>query len=227
MVKFTIFKNIKTIKHMIKHLKHGIVIYNPGYAGNFLTRVFSIGNEVVMQLPKELLKQNQYPVDEKLALYSFSQIQSNYLNWQRFHRDWVDFYDYELLDTKFNNDECTHIMFSMHEPEFNKNLDKLTSIKNVKFFYVDLDLNKHADWLFKSQQDLNFKYRMDETANYLMLPNELPNLQHINLSKIIDSEEGFILEYKRICSVFGITEHVPEAVMLYRDWYSVRVQGKI
>jgi len=210
---------------MIENLKHIIIIYNPGYAGNFLTRVFSLGDEVVTHFPKQTLLSNIVNMDKKISLYSFSQVNNNYLNWQKFHRAWPDFYDYELFKLKFKETNCTHIVFSMHEPEFNKHLIKLQSIKNIEFLFVDLNLEKYENWINKSKQYLNFKYRLDEELNYFELSKKITN--KINLSKIIESEEGFLSEYQRICSIVGIQEYIPEATILYKDWYSVRVQGKI
>lgn len=210
---------------MLNDLEHFIIVYNPGYAGNFLIRLFSLGEEVVPQLPLNLLVENNsrvYSTNDRLDLYSFSDIRSQYLNWQKFHRNWTDFSHYEKL-------KCTlhpgykHIIFAMHVPELEMHKPVLQSIRNIKYFYVDLDLEKYSDWINSSQQDLNFKYRIDEKLKYKCLVDRAAPDQLINLTSMLDSPEGFLQEYCRICAIMGVAPLKEQALILYKEWYTTRV----
>ena len=210
---------------MLKDLEHFIIVYNPGYAGNFLLRLFSLGEEVVPQLPVNLLVENDsrvYSSDDRLDLYSFSTIRSQYMNWQKFHRDWTDFSHYEKLNCTLHPD-YKHIVFAMHVPELEMHKPALQSIQNIKYFYVSLDLEKYSSWIDSAQQDLNFKYRIDEKSKYQFLVDRAAPDQLINLTAMLDSPDKFLQEYCRICTVMKITPVKDQALVLYRDWYDTRV----
>jgi hypothetical protein len=216
---------------MLKDLEHFIIVYNPGYAGNFLLRLFSLGEEVVPQLPVNLLVENNsrvYSSDDRLDLYSFSTIRSQYVNWQKFHRDWIDFSHYEKLICTLHPD-YKHIVFAMHVPEVEIHKPMLQSIQNIKYFYVDLDLEKYSSWLNSAQQDLNFKYRIDEKSKYQTLVDRAVPDQLINLTAMLESSDKFLQEYCRICAVMKITPVKDQALALYQEWYITRVAyyGKI
>lgn len=210
---------------MLKDLEHFIIVYNPGYAGNFLLRLFSLGEEVVPQLPVNLLVENNsrvYSSDDRLDLYSFSTIRSQYVNWQKFHRDWIDFSHYEKLICTLHPD-YKHIVFAMHVPEVEIHKPMLQSIQNIKYFYVDLDLEKYSSWLNSAQQDLNFKYRIDEKSKYQTLVDRAVPDQLINLTAMLESSDKFLQEYCRICAVMKITPVKDQALALYQEWYITRV----
>lgn len=210
---------------MLKDLDHFIIVYNPGYAGNFLLRLFSLGEDVAPQLPVELLVENNlqvYNANNRLDLYSFSTIRSQYINWQKFHRNWIDFSHYEKINDILHSD-YKHIVFAMHVPELEIHKPKLQFIKNVKYFYVDLDLEKYSNWINAAQQDLNFKYRVDEKSKYQQLLDNCTPDQFINLTNMLDSLEGFLQEYYRICAIMGTAPLEEQALILYKEWYTTRV----
>jgi hypothetical protein len=210
---------------MLNDLEHFIIVYNPGYAGNFLLRLFSLGEEVVPQLPVNLLVENEsrvYSTNDRLDLYSFSTIRSQYINWQKFHRDWIDFSHYEKLNCMLHPD-YKHIVFAMHVPELEMHKPVLQSIQNIKYFYVDLDLEKYSSWLNSAQQDLNFKYRIDEKSKYQTLVDRAVPDQLINLTAMLESSDKFLQEYCRICAVMKITPVKDQALALYQEWYITRV----
>jgi hypothetical protein len=210
---------------MLKDLEHFIIVYNPGYAGNFLLRLFSLGEEVVPQLPVNLLVKNDsrvYSSNDRLDLYSFSTIRSQYMNWQKFHRDWIDFSHYEKLNCILHPNH-KHIVFAMHVPELEIHKPVLQSIQNIKYFYVDLDLEKYSSWIESAQQDLNFKYRIDEKSKYQNLVDCAVPDQLINLTAMLESSDKFLQEYCRICAVMKITPVESQALVLYQEWYDARV----
>lgn len=210
---------------MLTDLEHFIIVYNPGYAGNFLLRLFSLGEDVVPQLPVSLLDKNNlkiYNTTERMDLYSFSSVRSTYLNWQKFHTNWMGFNHCDKInDILYPN--YKRIVFAMHVPEFEMHKIKIQSVQKMKYFYVDLDLEKYGNWVDSAQQDLNFKYRVDEKSKYQqLLDNGAPD-QLINLTAMLDSLEGFLQEYCRICSLMKIAPLMEQAVTLYKEWYATRV----
>jgi hypothetical protein len=223
---------------MLTELKHSIIVYNPGYAGNFLIRLFSLGIEVMPQITVDTLtnltsnlrtilegknKLQKYSTKERLELYSFANVKSNYLNWQKFHRDWTDFGHYDRIKLISGYESYTHIMFAMHVPELELNSSSINAIQDVTYFYVDLDLEKYNNWIKSAQQDLNFKYRIDETFKYNLLLKNVDPAYKIDLTAILNSEDDFLKEYHRICSIMQIEPVDESALILYKDWYTTRV----
>lgn len=203
-----------------------IIVYNPGYAGNFLIRLFSLGTDIVPQMPITVIQDGSIPyysVDQRLSLYSFSKIRDRHLNWQKFHREWIDFQHYEIINNLLVDCNYTHIVFAIHVPELELHSSVIHTINNVTYFYVDLDLEKYGNWIRAAQKDLNFKYRIDETFKYdLLIENADPDYK-IDLTAILDSEDKFLKEYNRVCLIMKIQPVDEAALLLYRDWYATRV----
>ena len=202
-----------------------IIVYNPGYAGNFLIRLFSLETDIVPQMPADVIQESipYYSIDQRLRLYSFSKVREHHLNWQKFHREWTDFQQYENINNLLVDCNYTHIMFAMHAPELELYSPVIKTIQNVRYFYVDLDLEKYSNWIKSAQKDLNFKYRIDETVKYdLLLKNADPDYK-IDLTAMLDSEDDFLKEYRRVCLIMKIIPVDEAALLLYRDWYATRV----
>ena len=211
---------------MLKDLTHTIIVYNPGYAGNFLVRLFSLGTEVMPQIPINFLNNttlDSYNTAQRLELYSFSKVRNSYSNWQKFHKQWLDFQHYENMDNMSYTDNYTHVMFSMHAPELELYSSKLQTIEKVNYFYVDLDLDRYGSWIDSSRQDLNFKNRVDEDLKYKLLLDSSASDQRINLTVMLNSKDEFLQEYRRVCALMGFTPLDESAATLYDGWYDTRV----
>lgn len=203
--------------------KHIIIVYNPGYAGNFLQRLFSLGNEVVPQIPLNYLGIDSLDIN-RLELYSFKDVRSSFLNWQKFHRAWPTFYDYEKLKLKFfDNQDYTHVVFAMHFPEYEIFINDLNQISDIEYYYVDLDLSKYQKWINLSQKDLNYRYRLDEAERYDSLRSN-SKFKRIDLTSMLDSKPLFEMEYIHLCELMNLTVRLEDAVKLYDDWFDVRVR---
>lgn len=211
---------------MIDQINHVFVVYNPGYAGNFLIRLFSLDTAVVPQTTVELIDTEKFfdlSVEERSDFYSFAGVRTQYLNWQKFHRTWIDFYHYEQFESKLNNPHTYNtIIFGMHSPEYLRFQRQIQSIKHRQIVFVDLDENLYSNWIEQSQKDLNFKYRLDEAKIYNYLLDQ-HDQSKINLTAMLESTESFIHEYLRIAETLNVKAHVTDAVKFYKEWYETRV----
>jgi len=212
---------------MLDNIKHIFVVYNPGYAGNFLIRLLSLDTQVVPQITKELINTEKFfdlSNTERADLYSFSSVRTQFLNWQKFHRSWLDFHHYELFENRLKNyQQYTNIIFGMHSPEYLRFQDQISCIENYQVVFVDLDQTLYGDWIEKSQKDLNFKYRLDEKQIYEQMVSDTGNAVNIDLTEILESTEGFIREYIRVSNILGLETHIDSAKKLYTEWYETRV----
>jgi len=158
-------------------------------------------------------------VIDRTTLYSFSMVHRDFNDWQSFHRAWPDFYDRELYDAI----DCLcpgyykHVVYAIHPHEF----FKFGNLASGDLFRVNLDLSTYGNWVDQAQKKLKFTYRPNEWNEFKSLDLN-PNVCDINLTKMLDSQQGFVEEYTRICDKMNISTHVNLAMVLYQDWLSVR-----
>lgn len=209
-------------------MKSIFILYLPGHAGNFLTRVFSLGPDTVLHLPKDKLSNavdtDSLPdVTDRLAWYRFSKVKEMFGNWQEFHRSWPDFYDRALFADyiKLLDRVPENIVYSIHPYEFVRLLPNICVLKSRQLFYVELDLTKYLSWVESASKQLDFVYRPKETKQFEQFLTEF-NMEPISLTAMLDSEESFLKEYLRVCNVMSIVAQKADALELYRDWASVR-----
>ena len=210
-------------------MKTVIVLYMPGHAGNFVSRLFSLGAETMPLMQKKTMAEHVMQgiklsnTFDKLDNYLFSSMKENLNAWQQFHADWADYQDrssYRLLNV-FCDLRYSRIVFPLHPHEFAKDFE---SSDNDDFYYVDLDLDAWGHWVETSRQSLGFIDRPLELEQFTEF-KQLYNMQPISLTKLLDSEESFVEEYQRVCYRMQITPAVEQALELRRDWYNTRVIG--
>jgi hypothetical protein len=202
----------------------------PGYAGNFLTRLFGLSPETIPLVPIDILKQlvskNIVPsaVDDRVKYYSFEQVNDQYANWQEFHRAWPDFYNRKQVDY-FNTVHAqpySHVIYSIHPHEFNL-MEKDIVKTDADFYSVELT-DLYLPWVFENQKKLNFEYRPTyegELAQCNLLKTKY-NMKSIDLTNILSSKESFKAEYLKTVNDMGLTAVIDSAQNLYDGWMSVR-----
>lgn len=208
----------------MKSIKHIIIVYNPGYAGNFLARLFSLDRTVCPQV-KLNWAINDLDIfnTPRLNLYTFKEVVTQYESWQSFHREWSDLYNYHLLGTYFKEKNFSSIVFACHEPEFQLHQDLITSFDDKIILGVKIKDCTNLEWINLAQKDLNFKYRYQEKEFYSKFINSLDNTNLIDFDKILKSETDFLEEYNRISKLISIDADNSTALKFYQEWYAERV----
>lgn len=209
-------------------MKTIIIMYMPGHAGNFLSRLFSLGEETIPQVPLGVLSghiQVELPhcADDRLPVYSFKQVNSMYSSWQNFHRQWPDFKnhaDFELLNL-LNNAKYSTVVHAIHPAEFFYHERDFSVLEEVSFWCVELSLEIHGAWVGRYQKQLGFVNRPGEDRLFDRYKNKY-QMNTINLNLFLTSTESFLQEYTRLASAMGITLMPAQATKLYHDWISVR-----
>lgn len=209
---------------MLADVVYNFIVYIPGYAGNFLQRVFSLSPSVTPVVTRGQLSNwivsGVVPSNE---LFDFTSVNTKYADWQAFHNDYSSAHTlvvYPNLLSKFN--QYTHVVTQIHPHELVELRQPLISrIPAVNFMYVDLDLGIYNRWWETSKKELGFELRPGELA----LANELKqSMQSISLTAILSSEEGFVQEYVTGCDIFKLEPCIDYAIHLYRSWKSVRAK---
>jgi hypothetical protein len=209
-------------------MKTVIILYLPGHAGNFIARLFSLGNETMPLLQQHMLQHHLETVTDipddfdRLENYRFSTVPTRFDNWQQFHRSYADYKEYSCYNLLniYCKQKYYRIVFPLHPHEF---IADFNNQFESEFYYVDLDLNLWGNWVNEQQTKLNFQYRHNEQQQFEDL-KAMHNMQPISLDKLLDSQQSFLTEYHRICKVMDIEPLTQQALLLRQDWMSVRLK---
>jgi hypothetical protein len=204
------------------------IMYMPGHAGNFLTRLLSLSPETIVQLPKSQLREaitnSTVPhIERRVDLYKFDQVFKEHGTWQTFHRAWPDFADRDMLE-QFDNIHQTknkNVVYAIHPFEFWLFQKEIRSIKDAEFYNVTLS-SKYATWVAQSMEKLKFKNRDNEKSLFVEYSTEY-DMKSIDLTSMLDNQEGFEAEYIRICNDITLTPVQDQANELYQNWKKERV----
>jgi hypothetical protein len=205
------------------------ILYMPGHAGNFLTRLFSLGPDTVPQVPIAILKESvidtgQVPtIDNRAEYYSFK-TNNQHCSWQEFHRAWPDFYQQELFEyfNELYHPPFPYVVYSIHPYEFILHESDITK-QRCDFYYVDLD-PKYNQWVSDQRLKLNFTYRPNydgELATFNQIKTKY-QMKKISLTNMINSTDSFVNEYLKIIKEMSLTPKLDNAVQLYHEWIAIR-----
>ena len=208
-------------------MKTVIVLYMPGHAGNFVSRLFSLGSETMPLIRQSMMTEyidhgTEIPdTFDRLANYQFSTVSTEFDTWQKFHRAYADhkeYLHYRLLNL-FCNRKYSRIVFPLHPHEFNQDF---SGDEDSEFYYVDLDLEVWKDWVDSEQQKLRFQVRPQEEEQFEYFKHQY-SMKAISLTRLLESDQTFVQEYQRVCAEMQIPPLLEQALILRKDWYSTRV----
>lgn len=199
----------------------------PGHAGNFVSRLFSLGSETMPLIRQSMMTEyidhgTEIPdTFDRLANYQFSTVSTEFDTWQKFHRAYADhkeYLHYRLLNL-FCNRKYSRIVFPLHPHEFNQDF---SGDEDSEFYYVDLDLEIWKDWVDSEQQKLRFQVRPQEEEQFEYFKHQY-SMKAISLTRLLESDQTFVQEYQRVCAEMQIPPLLEQALILRKDWYSTRV----
>lgn len=211
---------------MRPEVKTTFILYAPGLAGNFLARLFSLSDDTVPVMPKQMLHNwvttAVEPQFDKTSLYSFDVVVEKFNHdWLSFHAAWVDIYDKlwceSLTDLVHKYDR---IVYQIHPFEFSEFEEAIAALPNKQLFYVDLDMDKYGHWVNSAKQRIGFDYRGDEHSAGASLCRKY-GMETINLTELLTDDE-FLVEYNRVCSIMGIAADNTAAQRLRDNWLTFR-----
>ena len=210
-------------------MKTVIVLYMPGHAGNFVSRLFSLGTETMPLIRQHMMDEYiDHGVEipdsfDRFANYQFSTVPSEFDTWQQFHRAFADHKQYVLyrLLNVFCRRKYSRIVFPLHPHEF---ATDFPGDDDTEFYYVDLDLAVWGTWVNTAQQQLQFQVRPNERQQFDQAIQQY-SMKPIDLGLLLKNQNTFVQEYTRVCADMQITPLVDQALALRQDWYSTRVDN--
>jgi hypothetical protein len=199
----------------------------PGHAGNFVSRLFSLGPETMPLIRQSVMTEyidhglEISDTFDRLANYQFSTVSTEFDTWQEFHRAYADHKEYlfyRLLNV-FCNRKYARIVFPLHPYEFDHDF---SGDEDSEFFYVDLDLDIWGGWVESEQQKLQFQVRSMEKEQFDQIKHQY-SMKPISLTRLLESDHAFVQEYQRVCTEMQISPLLEQALILRKDWYLTRV----
>jgi len=218
----------------IRELHH--IFYIPGLGGNFLTRLFSLSDNTFFLWSQGSCgcRPANMSLEEKVKWYTFKE--SDQFNWSldghlfphgvgmshppifpnlghkritNSHHDINRIHTVDIKNSTFRFDGRPGVVekyYYVHsDPEF------------YSFMNRYLKLNKHSDNVFPTGRQWRWQ---EETLN-----KGIP-ISPIYLKTMIDSDEGFLSEYKRVCELMGLTPVADDvALNFFHVWRRLRVDN--
>tara|TARA_R110000822_G_scaffold60143_1_gene149943 strand:+ start:37 stop:864 length:828 start_codon:yes stop_codon:yes gene_type:complete len=196
-----------------------IILYQPGFGGNFLSNLFSLDLSTVPYCNPH----HTYPItiNDRLELYKSVQLEDDRLKVKPFisrefdyHASW---HSKIRLVKKFKNQvhrvESTHII-----------AEPLLITTNNKYFIAELSYNNFSNfWLVYSKQQWGGfpALTVDMIEHEIKIKTTLPHsLINIDAFLNVDTWE---YEYKRVNELMGLPDYLDLAYILYKAWYDNRV----
>jgi hypothetical protein len=202
-------------------MKTIFVLYMPGHAGHFVARLFGLSPEIIPLVRKHYLTSLTIPTLNKLDLYKFNNVKTRFKTWQEFHRSFADHKDHSAIRAlnAVNGHHYSCEIYPIHPYEFHHDFQE---IDETECYYVDLDMNRWGDWVEQQREELKFVDRPSEYEYFEKYKN-LHSMKPISLTKLLGTDQEFQDEYLRVANAMCITPVLDQAILLLRNWKSVRV----
>ena len=219
-------------------IKSCLVLYNPGVGGNFIKFCLSLSKETVPYYhtdlatlsDDEISKVQLLTARDRAEICKFSTIE-----------DFVKIHSPVIVDPTIHyknlliNDHYTWAISHSH-PTTYKSLSIFPWTTQI--FYLDIDIEKYSNWLinattaFKPHHQWHKRKWYDDQKNSetQTLIAEVKNMDittNISMTSILDSVEGFVAEYQKMCNTLSITPEIDVAVPYYQAWKKLRVDPYI
>jgi hypothetical protein len=213
---------------MHPNVENIFVVYYPGFAGNFILRLLTLSENVMPTMTKKMLTEwSESTIKPDVDLhsqYSFDTVQKDHNGeWLSFHDAWAGIYEHSLYASLIDLGEpYSKIVYQIHPHEFLKFENNIEALPQKTMLYVDLDLGKYGEWLRRESARIGCKPRGDEYTQGAHL-KEKYGMYVVNLTAILDSTDGFVAEYIKLCDRLNIQPVINKATALYENWKKHRV----
>ena len=200
-----------------------LIVYKPGYGGNFITFLLSLDSSTKPYVPKNTTLTND---SERMIFYSYKNINHRYGMWRNHHNAFF-FENIEERFQSFLNDPIYNTYtISIHPTHFyDYNFkESLARQHNLKINYIVINLSSNLEYLID-----NFKKQNNNFPNLGWNENELNdsyiqsyNPYVIQFDNFMFGRDQFLEEYTKMNTFLNLPMHTENALKLYDDWYIER-----
>lgn len=195
-----------------------VIVYPPGFAGNFLALVLSLDKRTFPWIPAGVTLESD---EQRKEFYSFSALQDSNKAWQGHH----DRFD-PRINTFLKSSEYDTMIWRVHPYVYYEMYKDMLSqvvepVAKINFLSVHASSEieyEHVD-KFNERNKLNF---FGHEHKFLEKFEAEHDTFKISLDNLFSTEEKFLEEYERINSFLQLTNHYEDALWLYRDWRKAR-----
>lgn len=195
-----------------------VIVYKPGFAGNFLTLVLSLDKRTFPWVPVGEVLEND---SQRKEFYSFTSLQDSNQAWQSH-----DFRFDTRINDFINSTEYDTMIWRVHPNIYYEIYrDMLMNIAapkaKINFLTVHASPEVEYEHVDKFKERNNFTLYRQETVLFEKFEKEHKSF-NIKLDNLFSTEEAFLTEYDRINKYLGLPDHHEDALWLYRDWRKAR-----
>jgi len=210
-----------------------LVIYLPGYAGNFIRFILSLDDGTYPIHHKDTYY--DVKIDRK-KLYSYRNLFYKYKNWNDFEQSFISPIQ-KPLDLFLGQDTYNTTTISLHPGYKSERLGYYGYFKeyydhvlsNLKINYLQVSLSEMyrpiiVDFLKNVTRNIWREIPYNSTED-LLSNQDFTNKYNpytVNLDNFILGPETFVSEYVSLCDHLDMNVHLDSALELYNGWYSAR-----
>lgn len=195
-----------------------VIIYPPGFAGNFLTLILSLDKRTFPWVPVGSTLETE---DQRKHFYSFSSLQDRNNAWQGHHVQFFPRFGEFMKSVEY--DTMIWRMHPSHYYEFFDDILYHTSNTDTKINFLSVHASPEVEYehVVKFNQRNKLKFLGQENTKLELFLKDHKTFK-ILLDRLFTTEEDFVKEYERINAFLGLENHHEDALWLYRDWRKAR-----
>lgn len=194
-----------------------LIIYQPGYGGNLLLRLFSL-DPVTFSIATA-----NNPNVERFDLYSFNH-SKKFSHWQHFHFNHCDSGIISPISNSIRFDNQVLVLVT-HPAEHEKGelVEWISTLNPIRYLATLLRSEFSDYWLMRTQEKWGGfpSLRKQEIVQEELIRNTY-NPVTISIDSILNLHT-WQDEYLRINKLMNLTPNLAVATTIYQEWYDLRV----
>ena len=215
----------------VRNLK--LVIYLPGYAGNFIRFLMSLDDSTYPIHLKNTYYDSSIP---RKKLYSYKNLFWKHKNWDAFEQSFISPLnkplelflaqtDYNIatinLHPGYKHGRLGYygFFYEQYKTELGSmNIDYMQVALSAKYKPVIVDFLQNVTKNVWRELPLEYEGNLQDDKEF----REKFNPYQINLDMFLLGIDSFVDEYELLCKHTQLPAHTDDAIQLYKEWYKVR-----
>jgi len=206
-----------------------IIVYRPGFAGNFTKLLLSLDPSTQPHGPWNYDPYVNVDLSTRKNLYSFRSLQNPNNFWYNHHLAVLT-----NIVAFFREDNPYQILnFASHPPEFYRDIEPFLKGLNqpCKINFISIVASARVGGIVeafkrKNGSVLGDRAVMQEIEFYHKFNSEYATI-HVSLDEFFSTDEAFMKEYIRISTLLDVPLHREHVIEFYQDWRLARDADRI
>lgn len=210
-----------------------LLVYLPGYAGNFIRFLLSLDDKTYPIHHKDTYYDGSI---SRKKLYSYKNLFWKHSNWENFEQSFISPLQ-KPLDLFLAQNDYTMTTINLHPGYKKTSLGYFDFFKETYQVYLDkMNINYLQVSLSEHYRPVIFDFMKTVTNNVwrdlykdeqkdLLENTKFTNTYQpyiINLDSFLKGPDTFVTEYHSLCDYLKLNKNTDDALDLYEEWYSAR-----